>query len=77
MLGSAGPRPIAHRSALALVAGALLVLAQLLMPGLARAQTFPQLTGPVVDQATRFPTMAISLAGTGSWAPKTRTKARC
>lgn len=55
MLGSAGPRPIAHRSALALAAGALLVLAQLLMPGLARAQTFPQLTGPVVDQANIIP----------------------
>lgn len=55
MLGRAGPRPIAHRSALALVAGALLVLAQLVMPGLAQAQTFPQLTGPVVDQANIIP----------------------
>lgn len=33
----------------------ILLLAALLMPGAARAQTFPQLTGPVVDQAGVLP----------------------
>ena len=55
MLGRAGPSPLTHRSALALGVGALLVLALLLLPGLARAQTFPELTGPVVDQANILP----------------------
>ncbi len=55
MLGRAGPSPQTHRSALPLVVGALLALALLLLPGLARAQTFPELTGPVVDQANILP----------------------
>ncbi len=55
MLGRAGPHPITNRSVLALVAGALLALTFILLPGLARAQTFPQLTGPVVDQANILP----------------------
>ena len=55
MLGRAGPSPMNNRSALALVAGALLALALLLLPGLARAQSFPELTGPVVDQAGIIP----------------------
>lgn len=56
MLGRAGPAPTANRSLPALVAAALLVLAFLLLPGLARAQSFPELTGPVVDQANILPT---------------------
>ena len=55
MLGRAGLSPLTHRSALTLVVGALLALALLLLPGLARAQTFPELTGPVVDQANILP----------------------
>lgn len=55
MLGRAGLSPTANRSALALAASALLALALILLPGLARAQTFPQLTGPVVDQANIIP----------------------
>lgn len=55
MLGRAGPSPLTHRSALTLVVGALLALAMLLLPSLARAQTFPELTGPVVDQANILP----------------------
>ena len=41
--------------ALAQVFGALLALAALLLPSLASAQTFPELTGPVVDQANVIP----------------------
>ncbi len=55
MLGQAGPHPATNRSVLAMVAGALLALALLLLPGFARAQTFPQLAGPVVDQAGIIP----------------------
>lgn len=55
MLGRAGPHPIINRSVLALVASALLALTLVLLPGLARAQTFPELTGPVVDQANILP----------------------
>ncbi|HOB14329.1 MAG TPA: TPM domain-containing protein [Novosphingobium sp.] len=55
MLGRAGLLPrFAHR-ALTLVVSALLALALLLVPALAKAQTFPQLTGPVVDQADVIP----------------------
>ena len=43
------------RRALAQMAGALLTLAALLLPGLASAQSFPALTGPVVDQANVIP----------------------
>ncbi len=43
------------RRALAPVTGALLTLAALLLPGLASAQSFPALTGPVVDQANVIP----------------------
>lgn len=51
-----GPRPFpAHSPALARIAGALLMLAALLFPGWAAAQTFPQLTGPVVDAANVIP----------------------
>lgn len=55
MLGRAGPSPLTHSNALILVVSALLNLALLLLPGLARAQTFPELTGPVVDQANILP----------------------
>lgn len=55
MLGRAGPSRMNHRSVLALMTGALAAIALLLLPGLARAQTFPQLTGPVVDQADIIP----------------------
>ncbi len=55
MLGRAGLSPIVNRSALNLLVCALLALALILLPGLARAQTFPQLTGPVVDQANIIP----------------------
>ena len=55
MLGRAGLSPTANRSALALAASALLALVLILLPALARAQTFPQLTGPVVDQANIIP----------------------
>jgi len=55
MLGRAGPSPIANRSALTLLGSALMALALILLPGLAHAQTFPQLTGPVVDQANIIP----------------------
>lgn len=41
--------------ALAQVFGALLTLAALLLPSTANAQTFPALTGPVVDQANVIP----------------------
>ena len=51
-----GLRPhVTPRRALAQVVGALLTLAALLLPGLAQAQTFPALTGPVVDQANVIP----------------------
>ena len=51
-----GLRPhVTLRRALAQVVGALLTLAALLLPGLAQAQTFPALTGPVVDQANVIP----------------------
>lgn len=55
MLGRAGPRPFDPRPALTLLVGALLACCLLLMPGLARAQEFPQLTGPVVDSADILP----------------------
>lgn len=55
MLGRAGPSPFFHRSAHTLLVGALLALVLILLPGLARAQTFPELTGPVVDQANILP----------------------
>lgn len=55
MLGSAGLSPLGNRSALTLAVSALLALAVLLAPGLARAQEFPQLTGPVVDSANILP----------------------
>ena len=45
-----GPRPF-----LAQAIGALLVLAALLVPAWAQAQTFPALTGPVVDAANVIP----------------------
>ena len=51
-----GLRPhVTLRRALAPMVGALLTLAALLLPGLAQAQTFPALTGPVVDQANVIP----------------------
>lgn len=51
-----GPRPFPlMTSALARMAGALLLLCAVLMPALAQAQTFPALTGPVVDQANVIP----------------------
>ena len=51
-----GLRPrMAVRKALAQVAGALLLLLTTLLPGLAHAQTFPALTGPVVDAANVIP----------------------
>ncbi|MFN3517505.1 MAG: TPM domain-containing protein, partial [Novosphingobium sp.] len=53
MTGPALSRPCC--SALSLALGALLALAALLLPALAQAQTFPELTGPVVDQANILP----------------------
>lgn len=53
MPGPALSRPSSR--ALSLALGALLALAALLLPALARAQTFPELTGPVVDQADILP----------------------
>jgi len=51
-----GPRPFPARSdALAHMAGALLLLLALLLPGWAHAQSFPALTGPVVDAANVIP----------------------
>lgn len=51
-----GPRPLpARNGALAPMAGALLLLLALLLPGWAHAQSFPALTGPVVDQANVIP----------------------
>ena len=51
-----GPRPFPRQTgALAHVAGALLLLFALLVPGWAQAQSFPELTGPVVDQANVLP----------------------
>ena len=51
-----GPRPFSQQSsALVRIAAALVLLAALLLPGLARAQTFPQLTGPVVDAGNVIP----------------------
>lgn len=55
MLGRAGPRPLDYRPALTLLVGALLACLLLLVPGYARAQEFPQLTGPVVDSADILP----------------------
>lgn len=55
MLGLAGPHPKAERSVLALAVGVLCSLAALLLPAAAFAQTFPQLTGPVVDDAKIIP----------------------
>ncbi|MEQ1496029.1 MAG: TPM domain-containing protein, partial [Novosphingobium sp.] len=55
MLGQAGPAPAFGHSALARAISALLTLAVLLLPGAAYAQTFPALTGPVVDQAEILP----------------------
>ena len=51
-----GPRPFAQQSsALVRIAAALVLFAALLLPGLAAAQTFPQLTGPVVDAGNVIP----------------------
>ena len=51
-----GPRPFSQQSsALARIAAALVLFAALLLPSLARAQTFPQLTGPVVDAGNVIP----------------------
>ncbi|MEQ1498765.1 MAG: TPM domain-containing protein [Novosphingobium sp.] len=51
-----GPRPLTRPDhAFARIAGALLWLAALLAPGWAAAQTFPPLTGPVVDAANVIP----------------------
>ena len=51
-----GPRPFfLSAPVLARIAGGLLMLAALLVPGWAAAQTFPQLTGPVVDAANVIP----------------------
>ena len=51
-----GLRPhVTLRRALAQAVGALLTLTALLLPGMAFAQTFPALTGPVVDQANVIP----------------------
>lgn len=51
-----GPRPFpAMTGALVHAAGALLLLLALLMPAWAHAQSFPQLTGPVVDAANVIP----------------------
>ena len=51
-----GLRPhVTLRRALAQAVGALLTLTALLLPGMAFAQTFPALTGPVVDQANIIP----------------------
>lgn len=51
-----GPRPFPARSdALAQMAGALLLLLALFLPGWAHAQSFPALTGPVVDAANVIP----------------------
>ena len=51
-----GPRPLSQQSpALARIAAALVLLAALLLPGLAAAQTFPPLTGPVVDAGNVIP----------------------
>lgn len=51
-----GLRPYPRQTgALAQVAGALLLLCAALLPGWAQAQTFPALTGPVVDAANVIP----------------------
>lgn len=51
-----GPRPFPARiGAFAQAAGALLLLLALLVPAWAHAQSFPQLTGPVVDAANVIP----------------------
>lgn len=50
------PRPFpAPTPALARITAALVLLAALLVPGWAMAQTFPALTGPVVDAANVIP----------------------
>lgn len=50
------PRPFpAPAPALARITAALVLLAALLVPGWAMAQTFPALTGPVVDAANVIP----------------------
>ncbi|MEY4953530.1 MAG: hypothetical protein RL299_1954 [Pseudomonadota bacterium] len=51
-----GPRPFPVRNgAFAQLAGALLLLLALLVPNWAQAQSFPALTGPVVDAANVIP----------------------
>ncbi|WP_292970702.1 TPM domain-containing protein [Novosphingobium sp.] len=51
-----GPRPLPSMNrALAQVAGALVLLFAVLVPNWAQAQSFPELTGPVVDQANVIP----------------------
>lgn len=51
-----GPRPSFWLAgALTRLTGALVVLAALLLPGWAQAQTFPELSGPVVDAANILP----------------------
>jgi uncharacterized protein len=51
-----GPRPFPVRNgAFAWTAGALLLLLALLVPSWAHAQSFPALTGPVVDAANVIP----------------------
>ena len=51
-----GPRPLSQQSpALARIAAALVLFAALLLPSLAAAQTFPKLTGPVVDAGNVIP----------------------
>ena len=55
MLGRAGPRPHPVHHALTQAVGALLALAALLLPQAAFAQTFPELTGRVVDGANVIP----------------------
>ena len=55
MLGRAGPRPHPVHRALTQTVGALLALAALLLPQAAFAQSFPELTGRVVDGANVIP----------------------
>ncbi len=55
MLGRAGPQPRPAYRALTQAVGALLALAALLLPQGAWAQTFPELTGRVVDGANVIP----------------------
>lgn len=51
-----GPRPFPQQSPVLIrIAAVLVLLAMLLLPRLAQAQTFPQLTGPVVDAGNVIP----------------------